>query len=309
VDAKPIIAGHTLVAPKAHVPSVADLGPLDQAQLRIVQREVSRRLCVARGEAGAYEHGRSALCRFHAADRGHIHAHVHVVPVSFDLIGQTEAEAPSEHISLPFGLPDGKRYLYQETGPSPNETWALAGWPIKRHVVRSELQRELSRRGVEWIAVDADAATLDDAEDETTRLLGRHGRRSGIIEIVGPSFERNQAVASLLRNELRWPFSESDRFEGAVTLDRDDSTSVSPPTIVVSGKIPQIAQEQLPMRVWMRSADGSSNDGQAVSSSKVADSDGPSWGDVRLNLDTLSDEQLARLVHGAWVVQGAGGAR
>lgn len=181
VDARPITIGHALLVSADHVPSVFDLPPVQREGFRLVQAELVRRVLTAFGEVAAYEHGRSVACRFHASDQGHCHAHVHVLPVSDDLL-KGLGWSTSEREPLDDVLTFGKRYLYQMVGSDSAEEWASAGHNVPRHFVRTELERVRSLMGRPYFPltlhsiehhrnVFATAATLRGARVSETRAL------------------------------------------------------------------------------------------------------------------------------------------
>ncbi len=170
-DARPALAGHVLITSREHVPSVFDLDEPAYSQLRGLQQEIASRVQLACGEVGVYEHGRSVLCRFHQANRGHVHAHLHVLPVSFDLIGRSGYEQKWSHIPSNELIREDDRYLYQEIGNVPMETWATGSLPVQRHFVRAELQNVLSERGRDWIPLTSQPDEHDEAVDKTADFL------------------------------------------------------------------------------------------------------------------------------------------
>jgi diadenosine tetraphosphate (Ap4A) HIT family hydrolase len=189
-DAMPAMLGHILVAPISHCPSVLDLSPPDREHVRIVEQEIGQRLYLWQGDWGHYEHGRSLLCRFHTISPPNLHAHVHSLPYSFDLVHQSD-DATEE------GGPAVGRYLYQRTRRAPEERYAAVGTETPRHVVRSTLERVLREAGRVPISLEESADVHDNAVTiahfELTRrnlrtplrllvLAGRRGRRvSGAV--------------------------------------------------------------------------------------------------------------------------------
>ncbi len=171
-DARPALVGHVLVVSESHVPSAEDLDAVEYQRLRLAQQEAAARVHAVFGEVGVYEHGRSAICRFHCADRGDTHAHAHVVPVSCDLVERTGfitrlgARPPAEQLA------ETDRYVYQESGATPGAIWGFGGGHVRRHFVRSELHRVLEERGTRWVPLDAPPSEHRETNEESIRLLG-----------------------------------------------------------------------------------------------------------------------------------------
>lgn len=199
-DARPAIVGHTLVCSTNHVASAFDLADQSYAHLRVMQEEISRRTYEAFNEVGVYEHGRSMLCRFHVVNPGHIHAHLHVLPVSFDLIGRSGYEhkwdgPPGNSITAE------DRYLYQEIGKVPNETWAVGKLPVRRHFVRAELEEVLRQGQRPWIPLTATPDDHDDAVEETASLISQHDvseRPQNVIALLGSDLAGKNRIANAL---------------------------------------------------------------------------------------------------------------
>lgn len=203
-DARPAVVGHVLVVSETHVPSAEDLDGLDYLRFRLAQQEIAARVHAVFGEVGVYEHGRSAICRFHCADRGDTHAHAHVVPVSCDLVERTgfltrlARRPPAEQ------LVETDRYVYQESGATPGSIWGFGGGNVRRHFVRSELHRVLEERGTRWVPLDAPPSEHRETNEESVRLLGiptvpgRHCTLSGVT----PAF--TEQVSRELAARLGW---------------------------------------------------------------------------------------------------------
>lgn len=162
-DARPILAGHVLIASRSHIPSVLDLSEAERTTVRQIQERVTSAVRAAFGDVGAYEHGRSAVCRFGMIDGGHLHAHVHLLPVAFDLITMAGGHLSP---SPPRELRDRRelRYLYQKLGTGGAESWHTAyGFNVPRHFVRSAAQEEFSRRAIPWLEVNSDPVLHEEA--------------------------------------------------------------------------------------------------------------------------------------------------
>jgi diadenosine tetraphosphate (Ap4A) HIT family hydrolase len=170
-DARPLLDGHVIIASRSHIPSILDLPEGERGEVRDLQENLASVIQLAYGEVGAYEHGRSAVCRFDMADGGHLHAHLHLIPFSFDLIAAAEGVSSSEPPTSLNSRAD-LRYLYQKLGLDGAESWCVAyGYNVPRHFVRSAAQSELTRRGVPWIALDSNPNIHDDAVTATAETI------------------------------------------------------------------------------------------------------------------------------------------
>jgi diadenosine tetraphosphate (Ap4A) HIT family hydrolase len=206
VDARPILVGHTIVASREHKPSALDLDALSYAGLRLLQEEISFRIHRATGEVGVYEHGRSALCRPFASDRGHVHAHLHVFPAAFDLLRQVHCKILPVYRPLAEDLSDDRRYLYQEIGSIPRPEWGVPSRDPSRHVVRSVAEAALLQNGRSWVAMDAPSSVHEQITEESKELINSY-RPIVIseIRIAGRDKEIEEAVAQDLRLQSRIP--------------------------------------------------------------------------------------------------------
>jgi histidine triad (HIT) family protein len=172
-DAKPITVGHLLITSRSHVPSVFDLQIEEYVQVRSVARKVVDVVRQSFGEVGVYEHGRSAICRFGMVDAGHTHAHLHILPLSFDLIGNIGSGTRSRTPPAALSLNGADRYLYQEVGDGATEVWSVAhSGEVPRHFVRLAAQNELKRRGLGWLPIDTDPNDHEEAVLLTQARLG-----------------------------------------------------------------------------------------------------------------------------------------
>lgn len=170
-DAQPILAGHVIIASRSHIPSMLDLSDQERQEVRQVQDRLASAIFEAYGDVGAYEHGRSAICRFGMADGGHLHAHLHLIPFSFDLIGAAQGASSREPPEILISRPD-LRYLYQNLGITGAESWSVAyGYNVPRHIVRSATQDEMTRRGIPWLALDSNPNLHDDAVAATFETI------------------------------------------------------------------------------------------------------------------------------------------
>ena len=210
-DIRPVIVGHVLVTSTEHAPSALDLDEVGYLGLRLVQQEISRRIWAANGEVGAYEHGRSMLCRFHDHNRGVVHAHVHVLPASFNLGAGSQISLsphPPTYLSS-----ENDRYLYQETGQRPVEMWATGKLPIFRHFVRKQFQESLNERGLAWRPLELSPDDHEDAAESTKALLSCSDRLNGKIRalaLFGTDSGALKGIAQSLRKRIRWPIVDSE---------------------------------------------------------------------------------------------------
>lgn len=170
-DAKPILAGHVIVASRSHIPSILDLPDQERRQVRAVQDRLASAILLAYGDVGAYEHGRSAVCRFGMIDGGHLHAHLHLMPHSFDLIGAAQGAPSTEPASILTSRGD-LRYLYQRLGIDGAEFWSVAyGYNVPRHFVRSAAQLELTHCGIPWLPLDSHPSLHDNTVNATAETI------------------------------------------------------------------------------------------------------------------------------------------
>lgn len=183
-DARPVAIGHTLIVPKNHLPSALDLNPFDRAHLDILQQETAHRLKRAKAEVGIYEHGRSRLCRFHDNPVGFSHAHLHVLPLSFDFTLQAHFRSVFAIAPSVDDLQDTARYLYQEQGVRPIKQWAVGLGDVPRHFVRSEFQKSLAARGITWLPLDLTPDDFDDAVDATTAIFQAPTAKNQSLNLV-----------------------------------------------------------------------------------------------------------------------------
>ncbi|MBJ6763627.1 hypothetical protein JGU66_22890 [Myxococcaceae bacterium JPH2] len=204
-DARPALAGHLLVVSETHVPSAEDLSAWEYQCFRRAQQEIAARVHAVFGEVGVYEHGRSAICRFHCADRGDTHGHAHVVPVSCDLIERTGFTTRLGYRPPVDQLVETDRYVYQEAGATPESIWGFGGGNVRRHFVRSELHRVLEERGARWVPLDAPPTEHREANEESVRLLSTPTTRTdACIQLAGESSAIREEAARTLATRLGW---------------------------------------------------------------------------------------------------------
>lgn len=203
-DARPAAVGHMLIVPKAHLPSSLDLDPLNRAHLDVLQQEVVRRLQRKTGTVGVYEHGRSRMCRFHDVPVGYCHAHMHVLPASFDFVkranyGSTWTREPSAEVLGP-----NARYLFQEIGDSPIRKWAVGNTPVPRHFVRAEFEASLAEFGHSWIPLGLSPDDYDEAIRQTAAIFTEPSSKAKGIAVFVPSDQLRWEISIKLAARLKW---------------------------------------------------------------------------------------------------------
>lgn len=87
-----LVEGWMLVVPRRHVLSIGTLPAELWSEFEGFKREVSDHVASAYGCVCAFEHGPSAPNR--QAGCGVDHAHVHIVPIDFDLVAASGAKVP-----------------------------------------------------------------------------------------------------------------------------------------------------------------------------------------------------------------------
>jgi len=153
VDIRPICRGHLLVVPKAHAASVAVSDERTQQAVASTALELARLLAGMWGEAGIYEHGGSPICRPRGCGGGAMHAHLHVLPLSAEVI-----EMWGESGSALTAGASSDHYLFQASGDSLTPQVRDLPPIVPRHFVRGLLQRALHDRGRDWLPMSADPA-------------------------------------------------------------------------------------------------------------------------------------------------------
>jgi diadenosine tetraphosphate (Ap4A) HIT family hydrolase len=298
-DARPIVPGHLLVAPKAHVASAMDLPPLAYADLRAASQEACWRVRCSFGEVGVYEHGRSAVCRFHANDQRHFHAHLHVLPISFDLLS---ACPPGQRLQSPPSIlhtPD-TRYVYQECDTPPREAWGTFDRVVPpRHLVRLEAERSLRSRGRRFLPLDLPAWEHEEAVDRTLAAVWDPAASTGVSGILlAFSPEEIHPVATFLGKHLGWPVVT---LAGTVKAVERAALSGSSPALDQEGAEPLVFQ---PLIAVGLAADPWRFSLVAAPSTELADAsacatwtrtDSP-WRWLRLALQAFPVADAARLV-------------
>jgi hypothetical protein len=164
------------------------------------------------------------VCRFHDINRGHCHAHLHVLPASFDLIGRTGHDLKWKGRPTTADVTANERYLFQEIGDIPEQTWAVGSLPIWRHFVRTAFQDLLAESGQSWIPL---SATPDDHDEnvERTALLFRNApkeKQANAILLYGGSVTLLRDVSLAIHDRRGWPIIDQELLYRFVTwLDRD----------------------------------------------------------------------------------------
>ena len=207
-DSRPMLVGHVLVAPKGHFASLIDMPLEERMYFDLLLTEACRRTNSSYGEVGAYEHGRSPLCRFELPDPRHLHAHAHVLPISVDIIRQANlslCSSSSIRAQLKFG---SYRYLYQKIGPTPSEVWALADCKVPRHFVRSQLQDALSRN-TGLIELGAPCYVHDEAAEQTAKHFRAQAALSIGLSVIACPFDC-QEIYQALKNDLASSYLRSN---------------------------------------------------------------------------------------------------
>ncbi|MCA9656058.1 MAG: HIT domain-containing protein [Myxococcales bacterium] len=195
-DIRPITGGHFLIATSTHYQSMEDQEPINYWRVRVIQQEVARRVRAGfGGVASSYEHGRSAICRFHAADRGDTHAHVHVLPTRIDVFERSQTAERSDSRPAPRQLQGTDRYIYQNLDHR-GDSWGWRPRSVPRHFLRMALQAGLEEQGKPFISLGAphtdhvatvqhNAATYCEHRDTSSR----------VITVDGPTPELRSACA------------------------------------------------------------------------------------------------------------------
>ncbi|MCH9679804.1 MAG: HIT domain-containing protein [Deltaproteobacteria bacterium] len=154
-DVRPVVPGHFLIATSTHYQSMEDQPPVHYQRVRVAQQEIARRVRAGWGPvASAYEHGRSAICRFHASDRGDTHAHVHVLPTDLDVLVRSQTMEHSQRRPATSELQGADRYIYQSLDGR-DESWGWRPKSVPRHFLRVALQAGLEDQGRAYICLDA----------------------------------------------------------------------------------------------------------------------------------------------------------
>lgn len=298
-DARPAMVGHVLVTSTNHIPSAFDIEEPASAHLRLVQQEVSWRMHNHFGEVGVYEHGRSMICRFHDINRGHVHAHLHILPVSFDLITRSGYESIWSVQPTKLEITTNDRYLYQEIGDYPKQLWATGRLPVRRHFVRSELQDVLSERGIAWIPLESSPDDHDDAVEATASILKTAQPLSGTKTIIlyGP-------LDILMKNRI------ASDIQKAIDLKGRDGEQIK----ILTRELDNYASDDITLRFWLSDRFSHPVSHLALAeteikrtnniesenfNNRIAASDA-TWNDFRLTVNGLSIDEITDLVREAW---------
>jgi ATP adenylyltransferase len=162
------VEGWTLVVPRKHVLSLADLSPSDASAFEEVLVTSRARVSHAYGSTIVFEHGSSGAGRL--AGCGVDHAHAHVVPTSVDDVRTlVDAISPSTHTWQPITRP-----WMSETAAEEDYLWILdstGSWLAEA----PELPSQLIRRALahHWSIVEWDwrAAPRKDLYNLTAQRL------------------------------------------------------------------------------------------------------------------------------------------
>ena len=86
LDDAPIVEGHTLICPRLHYPSLADVPASVAASVSMAVRAVTETYEQLYGPTVLFEHGRTGHCvRRNPGERICHHAHLHIVPLDGEL--------------------------------------------------------------------------------------------------------------------------------------------------------------------------------------------------------------------------------
>lgn len=285
-DARPIIIGHILVVSAEHIPSAFDVSGIALAHLQIVQQEISHRIHSRFGQVGVYEHGRSMLCRFHDANRGHTHAHLHVLPVSSDLLNQSGYEFVWGERPSMCEITENDRYLYQEIGEYPRNSWAIGTLPVRRHFVRTHLEEVLAEKGKQWISLESSPDDHDDAVSATAEILGASDKEPElkIIALFG-------SLESSAKTEIAKVLQTALGSQGRIVLDSELGKSTETETA---------------LRVWLLDKAESATPSfaplhqETAIPSKISAGVLPSWNDLRVTISSLAPDQILEILNTAW---------
>jgi len=292
-DEKPIVVGHLLVAPKMHIGSFLDLPQMVQAHVLLLQQEASRRIRHLFGEVGVYEHGRSAICRFQLPNPGHIHAHFHVLPVSFDILRFIHTdwicEEPPQAI-----LSAEERYLFQEIGDLPERNWAGGRLSVLRHFIRSAIQSEVAQRGVSWFSLSAPPAEHEAAVEQTASLFRSvaDARPPQGLIVQGGSEDVNHSVLDALSQLYCKQVTAETRAGGTLA-------DINGPEIVIgSTRSVRDLNDAALLRVYLTSPSNNVNKQQQPT--VIGETIRGTWDDFRISIGDLTTDDIVQLIQQAW---------
>lgn len=286
-DARPAVVGHVLVVSTAHIPSAIDLTEPAYTHLRLVQQEISWRVKRQFGEVGVYEHGRSMICRFHDVNRGHVHAHLHVVPASFDLIQLSGYDVLWTRQPSSQEITENDRYLYQEIGERPCESWAIGRLPVRRHFVRAQLQDVLRERQRPWIPLESSPDDHDEAVSTTASEL-----------------RDVEAVQTSNKIFLLGSVDQHSKAEIAAALQFKDPTG----KLVIASNEPQHPNEVgLKLRLSLTTEDSPrpstpsvEKEQRETENARPLSTNIANWDEFRFSISKLSLDQIVTLITTAW---------
>lgn len=171
VDVRPLVAGHLLVAPRQHIPTMLELDPSTADQVDVVLTTLLSALESGAGAASSYEHGGPVLCRPHLATTAEPHAHCHVLPFDLDLLHERRVE-PQTHSAE-------TEYLSQRLGSAgATETVSISRASATKHLVRTLAAAELDKYGEPWLPLAAAAPAHALARDRTLQIV-----RAGLARV------------------------------------------------------------------------------------------------------------------------------
>lgn len=169
VDARPMMAGHVLIAPIAHLPTMREAPNEIQEEVAATATTLMRVLEATVGIAGCYEHGGRVLCRPHLRRVEAPHAHLHLLPIREDLIAGFSDAA--------LDAPRDGDYLSQRLGSTDITTTVPIPAPrLVPHVVRTLAAQALNDVDEPWLPLGAEPYAHAAARRETRDLI-RHGLR------------------------------------------------------------------------------------------------------------------------------------
>lgn len=275
-DARPLCTGHLLISPKNHFASMFDTPVLALNHVAVLKYELGRRLLHQFHEVGVYEHGRSHL---HTPSGDFSHAHVHILPVSDDVLQFSnsrrlwECKPPGREL---FGVD----YFYQEGSSGHGQKWAVGTTPVRNHCVRGLLEKALKARDIPSLPLSAPLQEHEIAVKQTAQaLLPKSLPNYGRVFFTGISKTVLHEVADHVSRILGWPIIDDDRFRPPVLL--TDHWKNCEPVIFVSG--------ELPLR-------GSLTDLQVILDHAGSFSGINPWDALRLLSDRVPPQSLAEIV-------------
>jgi ATP adenylyltransferase len=144
-----MIEGWLIIVPKDHYLSLATLPCSLQGEFEDFRGSLERSLRVTYGSAAAFEHGPSAVKT--SAGCGIDHAHLHMVPTTYDLLSRAKALMPGDAILEPASsvwdaepaVKAGKCYIYIQQNDG--SQWILSAINIPSQLLRRVISTQLGR--------------------------------------------------------------------------------------------------------------------------------------------------------------------